>query len=162
MYQSIAALVTSLRWLSVKLRKLRRVGETDKAGDDVNLFNNLSTKLRKWWVLLDEFKSSNADNTTDAIILDDVGLTLAGESISNIDKEVDAIDQLADTCVLTLKADLRCRTIYYIDKTMKEGQYYLDADTEERDVYIAKLDAAIINDAYHNRSLSWRTTSQWL
>lgn len=154
MYQSIAALVTSLRWLSVKLRKLRRVGETDKAGDDVNLFNNLSTKLRKRWVLLDEFKSSNADNTTDAIILDDVGLTLAGESISIFDKEVDAIDQLADTCVLTLKADLRCRTIYYIDKTMKEGQYYLDADTEERDVYIAKLDAAIINcDAITTESL---------
>lgn len=154
MYQSIAALITSLRWLSVKLRKLRRVGETDLSGDDAKLFNNLSTKLRKRWVLLDEFKSSSTDHSTDAIILDDVGLTLAGDSIAQFDKEVEAIDQLADTCVLTLKADLRCRTIYYIDKTMKEGSYFLNADTEERDVYIGKLDAEIINcDAITTESL---------
>lgn len=158
MFQGIAALATSLRWLSVKLRRLRRVSEAEKGekgSDDLGAGNNITTKLRKRWVLLEEFKSSENDakNANEAS-LDDVGLTLSGESIAEFDKEVEAIDHLSETCVLTLKADLRCRTIYYIDKAMKQGQYYLAADTEERDPNIGKLDSEIMKcDAISTESL---------
>lgn len=155
MYQGIAALATSLRWLSVKLRQLRRIGESDKPTEDAGGSTSISTKLRKRWVLLENFKSDKHDGGNgDASTMDDIGLTLAGDSIAEFDKEVDAMDQLAEVCVLTLKADLRCRTIYYIDKTMKEGQYFLNADTEERDVFIGKLDSQIVKcDAITTESL---------
>lgn len=154
MYQGIAALATSLRWFSVKLRHMKRVGEADKT-DDLPGGNNITTKLRKKWLLMEEFKSLDSDGKNqDENNLDNVAITLAGDSIAEFDKEIDAIDLLSETCVLTLKADLRCRTIYYIDKTMQEGGYYLTGETEERDKYIGKLDNEIVRcEAINTESL---------
>lgn len=144
MFQGIAALATSLRWFSVKLRQLRKVGETEKP-DDTATGSTLTTTLRRRWILMEEIKSIDSESRSiDDYDVTDLGITLAGESITEFDKEVDSIDQLCETCILTLKADLRCRTIYYIDKTMQEGEYYLPADTDECDSYVGKLDNDII------------------
>lgn len=153
MYQGLAALATSLRWFSVKLRRLRRVGETEKV-EDLPAANSISTKLRRRWILIEEVRAESDLKLPDNSDAEYIGLTLAGDSIGEFDKEVDIIDQLAETCVLTLKADLRCRTIYYIDKTMKEGEYYLTSDTEEVDIYVGKLDSEIVKcDAIDSESL---------
>lgn len=224
-FKNLAALATSLRWLTLHLKRMKRLSqETDMSDeeykkmlttpgalprdpetngngdilleDEQQRLLRASLIVRRRWLLSELLKpveeaifnsgdatdvsslydgslmnSSTANLGTGGSILREVGtrdsavppsptvessskvagkdsvdgiaLTLAGDSIKQFDDLMEQLEKLADTCVLTLKADLRCRAIYYIDCTMLQGNYFLKADTEDRDVFIGKLDSDI-------------------
>lgn len=82
--------------------------------------------------------SKNGNNPVDG-----VALTLAGKSIKLFEEDMLVLEELSSNCVLTLKGDLRARALYYIDRTMLQGKYYLSGDTEDRDEYIGALDSEV-------------------
>lgn len=216
-FQQLAALATSLRWLCIKLRQMKRVVEEEPSSalslsksskaakssslsevtnasdsDDTSSSSDISTRVRKRWLLMELLKpvedvvtgihgsaaahyasmngsstSLTVDNSSNSVgtnggvgssdgtgisssqanaidsVVDSVGLALAGPAADRFELIISQMERLANTCVLTLKADLRCRSLYYIDRTMIEGKYYLAGDTEDRDLYVGKLDVDI-------------------
>lgn len=195
-FQSIATLATSIRWLVLKLKQLKRtIEKEDGATVAAGGLGDFSTALRKEWLLIELIRpvddaavqagnssslytssngsalslssaaSNGGSNDGDVAAaaaaaatgrsatglaagnMDSVALTLSGTAVAQFDKAVAQLERLAETCVLTLKADMRCRALHYMDLTMLRGDFYLANSTastepqDKSDEYIAQLDA---------------------
>ncbi|KAJ1967249.1 exocyst subunit, partial [Dimargaris xerosporica] len=51
---------------------------------------------------------------------------------------------LATSCLVILRIEIRCRCMYYLELTTREGNYGLDAETGEPDQYIQTFNADLI------------------
>lgn len=146
LYYQIALLASSLRWLVIKLKKIRKVKEPEPQTEPGS--NSLQTRARKRWTLLEATRSKGfsdfgADNGS-ALGSEACNLILAGKSLTDFDNAVKGLEELANDCIAALRADVRLRTIYYMDLAFTQGEYYLDSDSEERDSSIGLLDSAIL------------------
>lgn len=77
--------------------------------------------------------------------MESVALTLSGTTVDLFEKAVDQLERLAETCVLTLKADVRCRALYYMDATVKRGTFYVGQSSkvgtqDASEVLVGQLD----------------------
>lgn len=46
-----------------------------------------------------------------------------------------------DECLFTLRLEIRCHAIFYLDLAIREGSYHLDEDDPAPDPYIDTLNA---------------------
>lgn len=144
-FRSLNVLTTSVRWLALTLKKMRKVDEdvsTTETG------GTLKSRVKKRWTLLEvstSARSQAAQGAAGSGLGPQEYLTLAGESVTDFDNAIASLEKLADLCVFTLRSDVRCRTVYYIDKAMAEGNYTPALDLEERDSYIGALETDVVN-----------------
>ncbi|ANB12168.1 Sec8p [Sugiyamaella lignohabitans] len=143
-YRFLSVMTTSIRWIVLELEKMRKVTdvETDpenEDGDGLDSSATLQARIKKRWTLLE------ANHVGQSFSDDTEYLTLAGKSVQDFDNSISALGTLAETCVVTLRFDLRFRSVYFIDRTMVEGDYYLESDVEERDAFIGLLDTSIVS-----------------
>ena len=52
-------------------------------------------------------------------------------------------DQLAELILHSIRIDIRCRTIHYLDAAMRHGNYNIDHEAGEPDPHIIDLNAEI-------------------
>lgn len=129
----ISTLSTSIQWLIVKLNELRE----DVEDAEIVVQEDLMTEMRKKWIMQDTSNLKNSDEYGVKIVLP----PLLREKFET---NIKILEALSKTCVLTLQADLKGRIIYYIDRTLlKESNYYLQDDTEEKDEHVLKMDMNI-------------------
>lgn len=148
-FQSICVLATSLRWIVHHLKSIRKVNEQVDGSNDKSDTNSLDARLKKRWTLMEISKSTQTTEHYSSTEKETENLILTGEPLKRFDAAVSELEYLADTCVIALRCDMRCRTLYYIDRTMVEGEYLLDNETEERDVFIGYLDAECVKCDEH-------------
>jgi exocyst complex component 4 len=134
-YRTLSLMSTSLRWIALKLKKMRQVREPDKDGADSPESPTLKSKMKKRWTLLEANHVHKAHVGLD----ESEYLILAGRTVEEFDNEVSELLQLADLAVMTLRCDIRCRCVYFVDRTMVEGNYDLEVEREERDSFIGIL-----------------------
>ncbi|KAI9491703.1 Sec8 exocyst complex component-specific domain-containing protein [Zychaea mexicana] len=78
---------------------------------------------------------------------DDYGpvlLPLKDEAARRFDTLLTTYQQLAETCLFTLRLENRCHVIYYLEMAMQEGNYYLEDETYEPDPYIITLNQDLV------------------
>ncbi|KAG5635065.1 hypothetical protein H0H81_012546 [Sphagnurus paluster] len=53
-------------------------------------------------------------------------------------------EQLCGLILDSLRIDVRCRTIYYLDSAMRQGDYSIESDANEPDPYIVDLNSELV------------------
>ncbi|KZV93778.1 hypothetical protein EXIGLDRAFT_612626 [Exidia glandulosa HHB12029] len=72
---------------------------------------------------------------------DSLRLPLSREMTLRFDALLKTYTQLTELILYTIRIDIRCRTIYYLDLAMRTGNYKLDTAATEPDPYIVDLNA---------------------
>lgn len=52
--------------------------------------------------------------------------------------------QLAETCLFTLRLEGRCHTLYYLEMAIRDGNYHLEDETFEPDPYVITLNSDLM------------------
>ncbi|GAB5587183.1 exocyst subunit [Umbelopsis nana] len=73
-----------------------------------------------------------------------IHLPLKDETASRFDALLVTYQQLAETCLFTLRLEARCRVMYYLDMATQEGNYFLEEESYEPDPYIMTLNANLV------------------
>ncbi|KAI9476110.1 MAG: Sec8 exocyst complex component-specific domain-containing protein [Benjaminiella poitrasii] len=71
-------------------------------------------------------------------------LALRGEIAKRFDALLTTYQQLAETCLFTLRLEGRCHTMYYLEMAIREGNYYLEDETYEPDPYVITLNSDLM------------------
>lgn len=64
-------------------------------------------------------------------------------SLSRFQALLKTYDQLAELILHSIRIDIRCRTIHYLDAAMRHGNYIIDHEAGEPDPHIIDLNAEI-------------------
>ncbi|KAJ3123240.1 hypothetical protein HK098_002078 [Nowakowskiella sp. JEL0407] len=68
-----------------------------------------------------------------------IELHLDSQTSRRFDLLSESFQKLSDTCLFTLRLEIRCHTLYYLDLAIREGNYFLEDSTYEPDQYILTL-----------------------
>ncbi|KAI9362487.1 hypothetical protein DFJ73DRAFT_756768 [Zopfochytrium polystomum] len=84
---------------------------------------------------------------------DDVQLPLNTEMTARFDAILNYYQELSETFLYTLRVELRCHAMYFLDLAMREGNYYLEDEPVEPDAYIDSLnqDLILVEEARINK-----------
>ncbi|CAO3612442.1 unnamed protein product [Cunninghamella echinulata] len=72
-------------------------------------------------------------------------LPLRGESARRFDTLLTTYQQLAETCLFTLRLEIRCHTLYYLQMVIRDGNYYLEDESFEPDPYVITLNSDLMD-----------------
>ena len=75
---------------------------------------------------------------------DSESLILSGSSLMEFDSALNDLRSLTESSLITLRCDLRCRSVYYVDRIMVDGDYFLETDGDERDHALGMLDSDLV------------------
>ncbi|KAF5384828.1 hypothetical protein D9615_001370 [Tricholomella constricta] len=53
-------------------------------------------------------------------------------------------EQLSGLILVTIRIDVRCRTLFYLDSAMRQGDYSIDSEASEPDPHIVDLNAELV------------------
>ncbi|KAI7857397.1 Sec8 exocyst complex component-specific domain-containing protein [Circinella umbellata] len=101
------------------------------------------TSSRRWSIA----GNGNGNDKNPLLAPDDSGpilLPLKNEAARRFDTLLTTYQQLAETCLFTLRLENRCHVIYYLEMAMQEGNYYLEDETYEPDPYIITLNQDLV------------------
>ncbi|KAH6652200.1 Sec8 exocyst complex component-specific domain-containing protein [Truncatella angustata] len=135
---SLCLLYTSMKWLTVKVTTLRHItrSETDSSRPTLPKDQN-----RRWTLLNDPSKAGGEQNGP-------VYLPMTQETVQSFDSIVSSYEELAGTVLLTLHAEIRCRTIHSLAATLSPSTapYVLPLDQEikEPDQTILSLNTELV------------------
>ncbi|KAJ3108836.1 hypothetical protein HDU97_010108 [Phlyctochytrium planicorne] len=76
---------------------------------------------------------------------DDVQLPLSQDMESRFDSILNYYQELSETYIFTLRVELRCHSMFYLDLAMREGNYFLEDEPSEPDSYVSLLNEDLIN-----------------
>lgn len=81
-----------------------------------------------------------------------VGLNLTPEISETFNIIISHIKQFMDECLFTLRLEIRCRVIYYLDLAIREGSYDIEEYNPPPDPYIDTLNADLssFEDTFSN------------
>ncbi|KAG0169785.1 hypothetical protein DFQ29_009538 [Apophysomyces sp. BC1021] len=88
-----------------------------------------------------------AQSSHRASTADEAGFTmlpLHGETGGRFDQLLTTYQQLAETCLFTLRLEGRCHTMYYLEMAIREGNYFLEDETFEPDPYVITLNSDLM------------------
>ncbi|GAA5800243.1 hypothetical protein HPULCUR_005668 [Helicostylum pulchrum] len=71
-------------------------------------------------------------------------LPLRGEIAKRFDALLTTYQQLAETCLFTLRLEGRCHTMYYLEMAIRDGNYHLEDETFEPDPYVITLNSDLM------------------
>ncbi|KAI7903171.1 uncharacterized protein BX663DRAFT_433609 [Cokeromyces recurvatus] len=140
---ALGRLYHTLKWFVREIWELRSVSisssmahSTTKSLDQGNLSDIKSSN--QWSSQNSSQFKENQDNTSTAL------LSLRGEIEKRFDALLTTYQQLAETCLFTLRLEGRCHTMYYLEMAIRDGNYYLEDETFEPDPYVITLNSDLI------------------
>ncbi|KAI8380409.1 Sec8 exocyst complex component-specific domain-containing protein [Blakeslea trispora] len=71
-------------------------------------------------------------------------LPLHGDIAKRFDALLTTYQQLAETCLFTLRLEGRCHTMYYLEMAIRDGNYHLEDESFEPDPYIITLNSDLM------------------
>jgi len=73
-----------------------------------------------------------------------VALALQKEQAQSYDNLLQKFERLGERCLFTLRIELRCHAMYYLDLAMREGSYFLDAEPDDPDPFVLGLNSDLM------------------
>lgn len=141
-FKKVTHLITSLRWIVVRLRKMRRVANLDTN----NHSDNITLQVNRRWSLIDGSKpfasfdsrvsvtgGTKADSTINVTAL------LAGRTLTDFDQLVAYLEESAMKALCALRADNFLRVVYYFDQMVTTRDFHTSNRGEERDPVVDRL-----------------------
>ncbi|CAG8550348.1 2665_t:CDS:10 [Diversispora eburnea] len=143
---SLGSLYHSLKWFNAKIWEMR--GRSAKsASSNANAMDDSGlAKINKRWSQFGEltnFDVSPKEEKDNNETQDNTSLPLTGEMANRLDALLATFQQLAEQCLFTLRVELRCHAMYYLDLATREGNYQLDYEAYEPDPYVLALNAGM-------------------
>ncbi|RUS32021.1 hypothetical protein BC938DRAFT_476467 [Jimgerdemannia flammicorona] len=148
-FVALSQLYHSLKWFVRKIWELRETRRPDKANadkdsdpyaaDDAELQAKKKQDSKRW---------STIGVATDVDTVnreDNMYLPIKGEIAERFDTLLTTFQQLAETCLFTLRVEARCHTLFYLDIATREGNYNLEDETYEPDPYIVILNSDLVS-----------------
>ncbi|KAH7033138.1 Sec8 exocyst complex component-specific domain-containing protein [Microdochium trichocladiopsis] len=134
---SLCLLYTSMKWLSVKVTGLRHITkqETDSSRPSMQKAQN-----RRWTLLNDPHKVSGSSNSP-------VHLPMTQETAKSFDAVITSYESLANTVLLTLHAEVRCRIVQSLAIALspETAPYVLgEQEIREPDPQILSLNSELV------------------
>ncbi|KAH7910695.1 Sec8 exocyst complex component-specific domain-containing protein [Hygrophoropsis aurantiaca] len=74
---------------------------------------------------------------------DHLTLPLSGEEAVRFGALLTTYNQLAEIILNTIRIDIRCRTVHYLDAALQHGNYHIDHEAGEPDPYIIDLNTEL-------------------
>ncbi|RHZ59662.1 hypothetical protein Glove_362g4 [Diversispora epigaea] len=140
---SLGSLYHSLKWFNAKIWEMR--GRSAKSANNAMDDSGLA-KINKRWSQFGEltnFDVSQKEEKNNGT-QDNTSLPLTGEMANRLDALLATFQQLAEQCLFTLRVELRCHAMYYLDLATREGNYQLDYEAYEPDPYVLALNAGMV------------------
>jgi len=135
---ALGNLYHSLSWFIAQLKDLKTVAEDPVLPEDVEIPETpVSAALSP--ISLQRRGSVSKSTSED----DTLRLPLTPAMAMRFDALLKTYEQLAELVLCTLRIDLRCRTIHYIDLAVQQGNYYIDHEAFEPDPHIMDLNAEL-------------------
>ncbi|KAI8093036.1 Sec8 exocyst complex component-specific domain-containing protein [Halteromyces radiatus] len=134
----LGRLYHSLKWFVREIWELRTAHETSNMpfgspdGESYEAANS-----RRW--SSSEKRLSSIEHTGAAL------LPLRGEAARRFDTLLTTYQQLAETCLFTLRLEIRCHTLYYLQMVIRDGNYYLEDESFEPDPYVITLNSDLMD-----------------
>ncbi|CAO3622394.1 unnamed protein product [Cunninghamella blakesleeana] len=135
----LGRLYHSLKWFVREIWELRTAhGSAKDTSFGSNEGDSYEAANSKRWSR-SEKRLSSSDYIGPAL------LPLRGESARRFDTLLTTYQQLAETCLFTLRLEIRCHTLYYLQMVIREGNYYLEDESFEPDPYIITLNSDLMD-----------------
>ncbi|KAL7752158.1 exocyst subunit [Sorochytrium milnesiophthora] len=141
----LAYMAYSLRWFINEMRTLRTTGakEPEALKPAASVASLMSMEKNG---SIEDFGGQGAvviGNTATLQQAEEM-LHLNAEEAARMDVLLNNFEIIANICLLTLRLELRCHVMYYLDLAMREGSYFLDDDICEPDTYVLHLNDDLI------------------
>ncbi|CAG8608081.1 1861_t:CDS:10 [Dentiscutata erythropus] len=149
---ALGALYHSLKWFVAKIWELRGKGSkptnltATKTDDTTKMDDGKLAKRNRRWSQFGEI-NPNLEPKDDEKKKDEdqnTGLSLTDEMTNRFDALLATFQQLAEQCLFTLRVELRCHIMHYIDLAMREGNYQLDYEAYEPDPHVLILNTDMV------------------
>ncbi|KEY73374.1 hypothetical protein S7711_01487 [Stachybotrys chartarum IBT 7711] len=132
---SLCLLYASMKWLAVKISGLRHITthNTDSSRQSMSRSSN-----RRWTLMNDPNKSASEQGP--------VQLPLTSESVQAFDSIVSSYEELANTALLTLHMEIRCRIVHSLAIALSPAvaPYLLEQEVREPDPQILNLNSELV------------------
>ncbi|KAG9307493.1 hypothetical protein G9A89_017323 [Geosiphon pyriformis] len=140
--KSLGYLYHSLKWFVGKIWQLR--GRDSKTSGLIGgkMDDGLLAKVNRRWSSYGDIPRT--DLHTQIAQDEEARLPLTGEMANRFDALLATFQQLAEQCLFTLRVEVRCHTLYYIDMAMREGNYQLQDEAMEPDPYVILLNSDLV------------------
>ncbi|CDS07546.1 hypothetical protein LRAMOSA01495 [Lichtheimia ramosa] len=146
---ALGRLYHSLKWFVREIWELRTPNEqikipklpistTDLDNSQIDSQSTEAAGSRRWSQGNRRSSMGEGENGT-------IMLPLKGEAAKRFDTLLTTYQQLAETCLFTLRLENRCHTIYYLEMAMQDGNYYLEDESYEPDPYVITLNADLMD-----------------
>ncbi|TFK56605.1 Sec8 exocyst complex component-specific domain-containing protein [Heliocybe sulcata] len=136
--RNLAALGTlyhSVTWLAIELNNLKSTSEEATSPTSPLKFEPLSANTP--YTALPVVPASQSN--------DELTLSLSREMALRFQALLKTYDQLSELMLYSMRMDVRCRTIHYLDVSMRQGNYVLDDEPTEPDAFIVDLNKELID-----------------
>ncbi|CAG8757762.1 25105_t:CDS:10 [Gigaspora margarita] len=150
---SLGALYHSLKWFVAKIWELRGKGSNPanlpatKADDATKMDDGKLAKINRRWSQFGEINPNHGPKDDEKKKDEDQntgGLLLTDEMTNRFDALLATFQQLAEQCLFTLRVELRCHIMHFIDLAMREGNYQLDYEAYEPDPHVLILNTDMV------------------
>ncbi|GBB95205.1 hypothetical protein RclHR1_00250003 [Rhizophagus clarus] len=151
-YKKLTALATlyhSLKWFVAKIWELRGKDSKPKPISSKMDDGSLAKLNRRWSLLGGVNLNAHAyakenEKKKEEEEEKESSLPLTGEMANRFDALLATFQQLAEQSLFTLRVELRCHTLHYIDKAMREGNYHLAYEAYEPDPFVLTLNTDMV------------------
>ncbi|KAF7732333.1 hypothetical protein EC973_005229 [Apophysomyces ossiformis] len=144
---ALGRLYHSLKWFVREIWELRTANQATRV-QPVNLPTVADEKMEVEDITEAAASLRWAQNNKRLSTTEDTGsvmLPLRGETLTRFDQLLTTYQQLAETCLFTLRLEGRCHTMYYLEMAIREGNYYLEDETFEPDPYVITLNSDLMD-----------------
>ncbi|CAB4383870.1 unnamed protein product [Rhizophagus irregularis] len=146
---ALSNLYHSLKWFVAKIWELRGRDSKPKPISSKMDDGNLAKLSRRWSlyggvnvnahaIAKENEKKKEIDEEKEC------SLPLTGEMANRFDALLATFQQLAEQSLFTLRVELRCHTLHYVDKAMREGNYQLEYEAYEPDPFVLTLNTDVV------------------
>ncbi|EPQ60468.1 exocyst complex component sec8 [Gloeophyllum trabeum ATCC 11539] len=132
---SLGTLYHSITWLASELTKLKSAPEDTYSPTTPLKLEPVSaaTPYTPYLPILPSLQQT-----------DELTLPLSREMALRFQALLKTYDQLSELMLYSMRIDVRCRTIHYLDMSMREGNYVLDEEPREPDAYVVDLNKELV------------------
>ncbi|CAJ0842913.1 15490_t:CDS:10 [Entrophospora sp. SA101] len=130
--------------IELRLKKNRQIRLSELIMDSkklkalANMYHSLRWLVAKIWELRGQVSKAN---------LDDRSLAKINRRWSSLNDAIGVnatFKQLAEQSLFTLRVELRCHALHFLDLATREGNYQLDYEAYEPDPYVIELNSDIV------------------
>ncbi|ORX58842.1 hypothetical protein DM01DRAFT_1333460 [Hesseltinella vesiculosa] len=133
----LGRLYHSLKWFVREIWELRKAHKSSSTASPDEPDSYEAAISKRWSHSVKRLSSTEPTESA--------ALPLRGESARRFDTLLTTYQQLAETCLFTLRLEIRCHTLYYLQMVVREGNYFLEDESYEPDPFVISLNADLMD-----------------